>query len=575
MFSSLFDNVLRSTRQRRAATEAAVALEAGNVAQALKLLETAHREAPNDAHVAMLLGQALIERDELGRGFELLDKAVRLAPDLPEARIAFARQLQLAGRIGLALEQLHAAARVAPDDPAVRRALLRPLAETCDWPAVAREREALMSRIRSAKPWTEYVSPMDALLLGLPAAARRAAAEARAADLERTERRTGGIGARRESRGAKLRIGYLSGDFRDHAVTHLAGNLFRLHDRNKVEVLAFSYGRDDVSAYRKRVMEGVDRFVDVRGQSHAEIARAIAGAGVDILVDLAGHAPGNRMGVLAHRPAPMQAHYLGYPGTTGARFVDYFIADAVVAPAALEAEFTERFVRLPDCFMISEPAVVPPPAKGARAEQGLPADAFVFVNFNQNSRIDEHVWAAWMAILKSVPGSVLWLKHANDLACANLRRAATAAGIDAARLVFAPDVADKPAHLARLALADLGLDTFGRYNGHTSTADALWAGVPVITTASDCFPGRVAASVLTAAGLADGVAPDVEAYRALAIACAQDGNRLAALRGALAEGRERAPFFKPERTVRALEQAYAAMWDRYNAGLEPETIIVA
>jgi len=577
MLNSLFDNVLHGVRQRRAAGDAATALEVGNSAAALKLLEPALRATPDDAVLVTRMGQTLIERDQLARGIELLEKAVRLAPDLVEARVAYAAQLRYAGRIGLALEHLEAAARGAPDDPAVRRALLRPLAETCNWPALARERAAIEARIAGGKAWTDFVMPMDALLLGLPAPARRAAAEARAADLERIERRASHMGARRETRGSKLRIGYLSGDFRDHAVTHLAGELFRTHDRNKVEVLAFSYGRDDGSEYRRRVKEGADRFVEGRGLSHAEIARTIAGAGVDILVDLGGHASGSRLGILAHRPAPLQAHYLGYPGTTGARFVDYFIADATVAPAALDAEFSERFVRLPDSFMVSDAAIAAAPVldRGARTAHGLPADAFVFVNFNQPSRIDPQVWAVWMAILKAVPGSVLWLKQVNDIASANLRAAADAAGIDPARLVFAPDVADKLAHVSRLRLADLGLDTFGRYNGHTSTADALWAGVPVITTPSDCFAGRVAASLLMAAGLAEGVAADAGEYQSLAIALAQDAGRLEGLRVGLVEARARAPFFKPQRVVHALERAYSVMWDRYNAGLEPEPVTVA
>ncbi|MGH8620442.1 MAG: hypothetical protein ACREUW_22330, partial [Burkholderiales bacterium] len=404
----------------------------------------------------------------------------------------------------------------------------------------------------------------------------RAAAEARAADLERTERRASGMGARRESRGSKLRIGYLSGDFRDGVGSGVA-ELLRGHDRSKVEVLAFSYGRDDGGAVRRRAMEGADRFTDVRGQSHAEAARVIAGAGVDILVDLGGHAPGNRFGILAHRPAPLQAHYLGYPGTTGARFIDYFLADATMAPPPLDAEFTERFVRLPDCCMVSDPAIAAAPVldHSARAAHGLPPGAFVFVNFSQSSRIDPQVWGAWMAILKAVPGSVLWLKHANDPACTNLRAAARAADVDPARLVFATDVADKRAQVSRLRLADLALDTFGRCNGRTATADALWAGVPVITTAAEGFAGRVAASLLAAAGLVEGVAADADAYQALAIALARDDERLAGLRAGLAAARRGAAFFHPERTARALERAYGTMWDRYNAGLEPEAVAVA
>jgi predicted O-linked N-acetylglucosamine transferase (SPINDLY family) len=354
-------------------------------------------------------------------------------------------------------------------------------------------------------------------------------------------------------------------------VTHLAWRLFERHDRDAFEVHAYSYGRDDRSLHRRRVMEGADHFIDVRGESNRAIARAIEAAGIDILVDLAGLGVGSRLGILAHRPAPVQVHYLGYPGTTGATFVDYFLADPVVAPSSLEPEFRERFVRLPDTFMISDETIADAPAAG-RAQHGLPDGRFVFVNFNQNSRIDGEIWRVWMEILAAVPESVLWLKHANEIASANLRAAAAAHGIAAERLVFARDLADKADHVARLRLADLGLDTFGHYNGHTSTADALWAGVPVVTTASDCFPGRVAASLLEAGGMRDWVVSDARAYKDFAIGYALDAQRRSKIRAALACARDTAPFFHPERVVRSLERAYVAMVERARRGQAPAAI---
>jgi predicted O-linked N-acetylglucosamine transferase (SPINDLY family) len=574
MLSSLFDSVVRGARLRRTVREAAEALEVGASARARSLLEPAYRAAPGDAYLSLLLGRALVECDELGPGFALLDRAVRLAPELVEARVHLGRQLQLAGRIEDTLVHLNAAVAAAPESPVARRALIYPLLETCDWAAVDRERELLVERARRDPRWTEFVTPMDALLLGLPAAQRRAVAEAKAADIERAERRQAVRAARIERRGRKLKIGYVSGDFRDHAVAHLAAHMFRRHDRDRFEVYAFSYGRDDGSPYRREVAEGVDRFADVRQRPNAEVAREIAAAGVDILVDLSGHTGGSRLGILAHRPAPVQVHYLGYPGTTGARFLDYFIADRVVASPAMADKFTEHFVMLPDCFMVSDPGVADaPPA--SRAEHGLPQDAFVYCNFNQNSRIDEAAWKVWMEILRAVPRAVLWLKLSNAPGRDHLQRAAAAADVDPARLIFAPDVPGKLEHIARLRLADLVLDTFGRYNGHTSTADALWAGVPVVTMASDCFPGRVAASLLAAGGMRVCVTQDIASYKETTIGCALDAQRLASLRDALARARGDAPFFKPERVVRNLERAYSAMWARFTEGLEPAEIDVA
>jgi predicted O-linked N-acetylglucosamine transferase (SPINDLY family) len=237
----------------------------------------------------------------------------------------------------------------------------------------------------------------------------------------------------------------------------------------------------------------------------------------------------------------------------------------------LDAEFTERFVRLPGSFMISDESIASC-APTQRAIHGLPEKAFVFVNFNQNSRIDRGVFEIWMEILATVPDSVLWLKHSNDLARENLRTHAASKAIEPHRLVFAPDVPDKSVHVARLRLADLGLDTIGRYNGHTSTADALWAGVPVVTTATDCFPGRVAASLLSASGMDDCVANDVSAYKAFAVRYALDRGLQQTIRSRLAAARNHAPFFRPEGVVGALESAYTAMWERCKTGREPAAI---
>ena len=565
MLSALVDNLLRGRRVARVLARATAALDAGDAAQAVALLEPAYRTAPRDARLMTALGRALIASDQLDGGFTLIENAVRAAPDLTVARTAIAHELHYAGRIDQALDHLREAAALEPDAPHVRRALVRPLLETCDWEQAAREREALLERMRAGLSWTDRVTPMDALLLGLPRAARIESAAARSAEIRRYAEDAGRFDGRRIGRDGRIRVAYLSGEFRDHAVTHLAWRLFGRHDRDVFEIHAYSYGRDDGSVYRRRVTEGVDRFVDVRGQSNLAIARAIQAAGIDVLVDLAGLGMGARPGVLAHRPAPVQVHYLGYPGTTGFGLVDYFLADGIVAPASLEGEFTERFVRLPDTFMISDEMIAdPPPAR--RADHGLPEGRFVFVNFNQNSRIDRRIWGTWMDILAAVPDSVLWLKFANEIACAKLRAAATACGVAAERIVFARDLADKADHVARLRLADLGLDTFGHYNGHTSTADALWAGVPVVATASDCFPGRVAASLLGASGMSECVAADVPAYQAFAIEYARDAQRQAATRAALASARGAAPFFRPELIVRSLERAYLAMVQRARSG---------
>ena len=562
MLGSLFDRIRRDSRLQRVVGDAAAAISVGDVNEAVRLLIPAHRETPTDAAVLTLLGQALIATDRLDQGMTLLERAIEVAPSYVDARVVIARQLQYCGQLPAALAHLRFALDLAPDSPRVRSAILRPLLDSCDWSAVERERSNLIALIAAGGSWTEYATPMDVLLLGLPGAERRASAQARAREISRVERSHSRLSKRHVRAAERLRIGYLSGDFRDHPVTHLAGNLFRWHDRDRFEIHAFSYGRDDGSLWRRQVMAEAEHFVDVRGRSNADIARAIHAGGIDILIDLAGHTDGGRLGVLAHRPAPVQAHYLGYPATTGADYVDYFLADPVVAPATLDAEFTERFVRLAGCFMISDDSIAAcDPSE--RADHGLPENAFVFVNFNQNSRIDRAVFEIWMEILAAVPGSVLWLKQSNDLACDHLRSQAVARGIEPQRIVFAPDVPEKKAHVARLRLANLGLDTFGRYNGHTSTADALWAGVPVVTTPGDCFAGRVAASLLAASAMSACIVNDAAAYREFAIRYAKDVALQGSIRSGLTAARSHAPFFRPKGVLRALEEAYLAMWDRF------------
>ncbi len=303
--------------------------------------------------------------------------------------------------------------------------------------------------------------------------------------------------------------------------------MFALHDRARFEIYAYSYGPDDGSAYRKAIAAGVDHFVDAHAMTDGELAADIAGAGIHVLIDLAGHTTGNRMPVLARRPAPVQAHYLGFAATTGASYVDYFITDRVATPPELAAGFSEKLAYVPHCFMVSDGTDAPDAAGDAGAATEFSADAIVFCNFNNASRITRGDFGAWMEILRDVPQGVLWLQGAGELAVRNLRKEAQACGMDPARIVFAQRVPSKRDHLARLRRADLVLDTIGWHNGHSSTSDALWAGVPVLTVPSQHFAGRVAASLVTAAGLPELVKRDRADYVQAAIELGNDRARLA------------------------------------------------
>jgi predicted O-linked N-acetylglucosamine transferase (SPINDLY family) len=327
--------------------------------------------------------------------------------------------------------------------------------------------------------------------------------------------------------------------------------LIEHHDRTRFEVLAISTGADDASPQRQRLAVAFDRFEDVRGQGAAVIAGLIRSLEVDLLVDLNGHTEHDNLDVLSRRPAPAQATWLGFAGTTGAPFVDALIADAVVAPEA--GDFSEKLYRLPEVFFPTDPGRKIAEAPG-RTEAGLPPEGFVFCSFNRPWKITAPIFACWLRLLAAVPGSVLWLKQPNAAQRHNLEARAAAAGIYPARLVFAPPL-PLEAHLARHCLADLFLDTFP-YTGHATACDALWAGLPVLTHKGATYAARVSASLLHTLGLDELATESPQDYEALAIALARDRQKLAGLRARLAKSCKTSALFDPARFARAIEAAY-------------------
>jgi predicted O-linked N-acetylglucosamine transferase (SPINDLY family) len=449
--------------------------------------------------------------------------------------------------------------------------MLRPLLDACDWDAAGRGLEVILAlRERGERDWARYLAPMDALLLPVPPAICREVADHHAAAL----RAAHPILAPRPARahGGRIRVGYLSRDFRDHAVGQLACSLFRHHDRGRFELFAYSSGGDDGSSYRAEIAASADRIVDVRGEPPDRIAARVAGDGVDILVDQSGYTTEHRLGVLAARPAPLQAHYLGYPGTLGAGLADYYIADGIASPPGQEAHFAERLARVPACFMVSDPGQPLVARAPARGELGLPADKVVLCAFHQSAKITREVFDSWCEILNALPDGVLWLKSPGAEGEARLARRAGERGVAPGRLLYAPDVADKVVHVARMAAADLFLDTFGRYNGHSTANEALWMGLPVVTLAGETFAARVATSLVTAAGFPELAASSVDEYQRLAAGLARDAHARAMLRGRLIAARKHAPLFDTAATVRAIERLYAEMWRLHRAGEAPRAL---
>jgi predicted O-linked N-acetylglucosamine transferase (SPINDLY family) len=359
-----------------------------------------------------------------------------------------------------------------------------------------------------------------------------------------------------EYRHDRIRLAYVSADFREHAVAFQLAPLIERHDRTHFQVIGISTGPRDDSAIRARLMKGFDRFHDFAALNSDEIARRMREMEIDIAIDLGGHTGQARLQIFAHRPAPVQAGWLGYPGTSGAGFMDYLIGDPIVAPIAHQPFFSEQLVHLPHSYFPTDPAREVGTAP-SRADCGLPEDAFVFCAFNNNWKITRPVFEVWMRLLDAVPGSVLWLKQPAPDARANLERETAARGVDPARLVYA-DTAPMDVHLARHALADLFLDTLP-YNAHATAADALGASLPVLTCKGEAFAGRVAASLLEAVGLPELITENLESYEQRALELALDPARLAALKQKLIRNRRATPLFDADGFRRAIEEAFVIM----------------
>ena len=357
----------------------------------------------------------------------------------------------------------------------------------------------------------------------------------------------------------KIRLAYVSPDFREHPVGHLMAGIFEAHDKNRFETIAISLGLDDQSRLRHRMVNAFDRFVDVRNHGAQQIAELMRDMEIDIAVDLGGYTSDTRTEVFACRPAPVQVNYLGYPGTMGAEYYDYIIADPQVIPQAHKQFFNERVAYLPDAYLPTAANVEISSRTPTRAECGLPDQGFVFCAFSHDYKISPPLFDVWMRLLRQVEGSVLWLVTRAEGTQNNLRKEAQARGVDPSRLVFAGRVPRVEDHLARYRQANLFLDTHP-YNAHTTAADALMAGLPVLTYMGNAFPARVAGSLLTACGVPELVTHSLAAYEETALKLASQPALLESIKARIATDREASLLFNTQRFCRNLEATYIAMW---------------
>jgi predicted O-linked N-acetylglucosamine transferase (SPINDLY family) len=497
-----------------------------------------------------------------------LEQAIRLRPQDGRALYNAGLALLLLNRFDEAQQALSRALEIYPNHGDILGSLASAALRACDWETLERQLPQLLPAVRDGRI---AVAPLTLLALSDDPQLQR-----RCAQFD-TSRSLAGLGspaplASQAYHHDRIRIGYLSADFRDHPVAAQLVGVLERHDRSRFEVIGLFTGRADASSKYHRIVKACDRFCDIGGMGSREAAALIRELEIDILVDLNGHTLGWRPAILKYRPAPVIASFLGYAGTTGADFIDYVIGDPQVTPFTLASAMSEKIVQLPNSFWPVDPAL-PEPQSLSRAQAGLSPDAFVFCCFNSNHKIRPHIFDSWTRLLAAVPGSVLWIRSGNPAMNARFRRQAELRGIAAERLLFADRVDSFARHLGRQQQADLFLDTHP-YNAHATASDALWAGLPIVTLRGESFVSRVTAGFLTNLGLQELVASTPEEYEAIALGLARDRARLSRIREHLTQVRRTSVLFDVDQFVRGLEAAFLEMHRRALVSERPEAFHV-
>ena len=535
--------------------------ELGRAGEAIELYRRLLEQTPAHADACNNIGTALLAEGRADEARVAFEQALTHKPDFPEAFYNLGNVCRERGDLTGAIAAYRNALRLRPEYADAFSQLVYHRAQACDWDNHEADQEALVEKVRRGV----RVPPF--YLLSTPASAsdqllcaRQWIRPVRPPPKDVFDHRP--VAGRQ-----RIRLGYLSGDFHQHATAQLMAELFEQHDRARFEVLAYSYGPVDDSPMRARLASAFDRMVDIGALSHREAARTIHADEVDILIDLKGYTHHARPAISAYRPAPVQVSYLGYPATMGADFIDYIIVDRFVVPPNQQPFFSERLVHLPGSYQVNDRKREVAGAGPSRRDWGLPADALVFCSFNNSYKISPAIFDIWMRLLRLVPGSVLWLLETNDLVKDNLRLEAGKRGVEAGRLIFAP-VVSPAEHLGRHRHADLFLDTLP-CNAHTTASDALWAGLPVLTCRGGTFAGRVAGSLLMATGMPELVTGSLDDYEGTALALARDPQRLRTLRNKLEKNRDTAALFDLPRSTANIEAAYERMWQTWSSGQEP------
>jgi protein O-GlcNAc transferase len=522
---------------------------------------------PDSENAWLGRGNAFLELKRHGDALVAYDKALALAPDLENAWLGRGNAFLELERYADAIAAYDKALALDSDLAGAQGARFFAKNSVCDWTDYSTERDHLAGLVSAKRANTNPFaflaispSPEDQLHCAKSWVGEKCPSSQH--PLWRGER----------YRHDRIRIAYVSADFHQHATSYLMAGMFECHDTSRFEITAISTGPDDASEMRRRLKHSFEHFVDHSERSDDEIASYIKDTEIDILIDLKGFTRDARTNVFARRPAPVQVNYIGYPGTMGTDYIDYIIADRTIIPDQARKFYSEKIVVMPNSYQVNDNKRVVYDIAVDRLEAGLPPMGFVFCCFNNNYKIEPSVFGCWMRILSRRDGSVLWLLEDNTSAAENLRKEAVARGIGAHRLIFAKRV-PLPEHLARHQLADLFLDTLP-CNAHTTASDALWSGLPMLTCLGETFAGRVGASLLKAIGLPALITTTLESYERMAIDLASDSEKLAVIRRALAGNRQTTPLFDTGLYTKHIEAAYQAMYERYQAGLSPDHIVV-
>jgi predicted O-linked N-acetylglucosamine transferase (SPINDLY family) len=542
-----------------------VFVKLGRAVDALAAYDRALALKPTLAEAWFSRGDALGELKRYDDASASYEKALAIKPDLAEAWVGLANIHGQLGRDQQAIEAFDKALTIQPDFKFAAGTRHFTKLKMCDWTGLEANASDLLAKIRDG-----FAASLPFCTLCLPSSP---ADQLQCAKSFVAEQFSFPNVWRGDVYRDRIRVAYVSADLRDHAVAHLIAGLFDRHDKSRFEMTAISFGPDQDSDLRRRIKNSFEHFIDAGLQSDQDIAELIRRREIDIAVDLNGFTEGFRLNVFARRPAPIQVNYLGYAGTIGADYFDYILADSTVIPQGDFEFYSEKAVWLPGSYLPYDATVRISEPTPTRRDCGLPEAALVFCCFNNAYKFAPEMFRIWMNLLKATHNSVLWLTEGSAAVSANLRREAERAGVAPERLIFAPKVPAMADHLARYRQADLFLDTLP-YNAHTTAADALWAGLPVVTCLGSAFAGRVAASLLRAAGLPELVTQSLDDYQALALKLAREPALLASFKDRLARNRlTHLPFDTP-RFARQVEAAYTKMWQRHQAGERPESFAV-